>query len=158
MPFNPTDFPVFTRPDEETLRALFHKLRAYITIFYNRYHINLVSNKGGVLLEALERVEKRRVYFHIFHDKMQMGELNESALVCFWIIKLHPFYHPRASTESLNACLAVCVLTSAVRYAALAQGKRVNFTKENMASIYYAFRYRDISKEAIMLLAESLLC
>jgi hypothetical protein len=158
MPFKPEDFPVFTAPDKETFRVLLRKLCAYIEIFSNRYNIRPLFNKGDVLLEVLERVEKRRIYFHVFHDKLQMGELNEGALICFWILKLHPFYHPRASAESLNACLAVCVLAVVVYYVACTQGKRANFTKANIESIYYAFRYRDLSKEAIMLLAESLLC
>jgi hypothetical protein len=156
MPFKPEDFPSFDQPDKDTMKASFNKLCLYLQEFYARYKIKPIPNEGAVLLEALERIEKRRVYFHVFH-KFRMGELNEGALMCFWIIKLHPFKHAKMNTNDLNACIAVYVLASVVKHVAQKQGKRINLSQNMAENIRYAFRYRDISKEAIMLLAESLI-
>jgi hypothetical protein len=155
MSFKPTDFPVFCHPDKDTMKTSLNKLCQYLQKFYARYGLKHIPNDGAVLLDALERIEKRRVYFHVFHG-FTMGESNEGALMCFWIIKLHPFHHPNVSSSILNACIAVYVLASVVNHVAKKQGKRVNFSQKMADGIYYAFRYRDISKEAIMLLAESL--
>jgi len=57
------------------------------------------------LYEIITRVEMRRVYFHIYHP-IEMGELNEGALICFWILKLIPFKHDTISTGLLNAKIA----------------------------------------------------
>jgi hypothetical protein len=157
MPVNPEDFPVFPPLDKDVLRESLRKLYGYLGKFYKRYGIKPIPSQGDVLIEAIERIEKRRVYFHIFHDRLRMGELNEGALMCFWIIKLHPFCHQRIDTERLNAVIAVYVLASVVSHVARTRGKQVNLSQEIASSIFYAFRYRDISKEAIMLLAESLI-
>jgi hypothetical protein len=137
--------------------ASLDKLGKYLHEVYSHYGANSIHNHGGVLVEMVERVEKRRVYFHVFHNGFRMGELNEGALMCFWIIKLHPFSHPRISAESLNAFLALVVLANTLKYVAPKLNKQVHLSQEAAASAYYAFRYRDLSKEAIMLLAESLI-
>ena len=56
--------------------------------------VGIDKNDVGVnkdnIFEIIERVEKRRVYFKIFH-KIDMSERNEASLYCFWILKLAPF-------------------------------------------------------------------
>jgi hypothetical protein len=62
------------------------------------------------MLEIIERVEKRRVYFHVFYDGCKMGELNEGALFCYWILKLQPFFYTGMDSNMLNAKISLCLL------------------------------------------------
>jgi hypothetical protein len=109
------------------------------------------------MTEIIERVEKRRIYFHIFHDKCKMGELNEASLICFWMLKLCPFSCSDIDTNELNAKIALCFLTNIVYYYQIkATGRKFSISQQLLKEAYYAFRFRDLSKEAIMLLATSL--
>jgi hypothetical protein len=85
-----------------------------------------------------------------------MGELNEGALMCFWILKLTPFTSPKISTSILNARIALSIFFKMLFYVAQTKNKKVNSTKQIIDDLFYAFCYRDLSKEAIMAIAESL--
>ena len=87
---------------------------------------------------------------------MKMGELNECSLYCFWLLKLCPFYYEDAKNGEINQVLAFYIFISILNSIAQLRGKIFTLTKEKYSNLYYAFRYRDLSKEAIMALAESL--
>jgi hypothetical protein len=107
------------------------------------------------LIEAFERVEKRRVYFHVFYKGCKMGELNEGALLSSWIAKLQPFYHPNLDSIKLNAKIAVCLFVNMILFYSknTKQGRKI--PSDFVNDLYYSFLYRDISKESLMLLAKS---
>jgi hypothetical protein len=109
------------------------------------------------MLEIYERIEKRRVYFHIFYNGCKMGELNEGSLMCFWILKLMPFTHPNIPANELNAKIAFYLLNNMLLYYAKKNNKEVNISNSLSKNIYYSFRFRNVSKKAIMILAESMI-
>jgi hypothetical protein len=118
---------------------------------------NRITMSLPVMIEIIERVEKRRIYLHIFHDKCKMGELNEASLICFWMLKLSPFFCPGIEANELNAKIALCFLTNIVYYCRIkTSGKKAAISQQLLKEAYYAFRFRDLSKEAIMLLTTSL--
>ena len=100
------------------------------------------------------KIEKRRVYFHIYH-RMEMGEINEGALICFWILKLMPFRHEDITNSLLNTKIAYTVFVNLLKYVASKTKRHVNVKAMLMNNLLYAFQYRDLSKEAIMALVES---
>jgi hypothetical protein len=104
-------------------------------------------------------VEKRRLYFHAFHGGMDMGELNEACLHCFWILKLYPFFDAAAADADVNRFFALELFTNAITYTANKRNPqgRANFAPHVMDHLLHAFRFRDLSKEAMMALAESLI-
>jgi hypothetical protein len=107
----------------------------------------------SAVLEVIERVEKRRVYFHVFYDGCKMGELNEGALLCYWILKLHPFSCFGIDSNILNAKIALCLFTSTVfGYVQDTYKTTTSFSAQFLKDVYYSFRFRELSKEAIMLL------
>jgi hypothetical protein len=77
--------------------------------------------------------------------------------MCFWIIKLTPFSHNSIPANELNAKIALYLLNNVVVYYARKHNKRVNISESLYKNIYYSFRFRDISKESIMALAESMI-
>jgi hypothetical protein len=108
-----------------------------------------------ILYELLTRVEKRRVYFYIYYNKKKMGERNEGALICFWILKLMPFKHATIPNALLNTKIAYTFFINMLYYEAAKTKRKVNVKSDLLHNTLYAFQYRDLSKEAIMALAES---
>jgi len=157
MANTPNEFPVFTKLDTRQIVVLCSKFKFYLKDFEAIYGITDIATEDSVIIEICERIEKRRVYFHIFYNKCKMGELNEGSLMCFWILKLMPFSHPDIPANELNAKIALHIFYSMLLYVARKNGKKVNFTDSLNNALFYSFRFRDLSKEAIMALAESLI-
>jgi hypothetical protein len=156
MPNKPEEFPVFTPISEEMVKSTIEKLKKYLSQFPASHGIDDITANMDIIHEIAERVEKRRVYFHIFYD-VNMNELNEVSLLCFWILKLHPFFSYKIQSDILNAKIALYLFLTAVSYTAREGGKHINTGDRLVENLYYAFRFRDLSKEAIMALAESLI-
>jgi hypothetical protein len=155
----PEEFPPFTPLDKTTIQNMLLKMSSYLSNISDIMKINHqeINTSMDIMYEIIERVEKRRVYFHIFYDRCKMGELNEGALMCFWILKLHPFNHNRISNNILNAKIALCLFMNMLHYHTRKENIKLIITENIVNDIYYAFRFRDLSKEAIMILAESLI-
>ena len=159
MANRPDEFPQFTSLDSSSVNKLLSKIPLYlqnIKTILGIKDLNELIVDQEALYEIISRVEKRRVYFHIYHH-IEMGELNEGALICFWILKLTPFKHETISTNLLNAKIANTIFIKMLSYVAVKTNRKVNIKEELMKNTFYAFRYRDLSKESIMALAESLL-
>jgi len=160
MAYNTDRFPHYEPADEETMAKLMGKLQSYIQNIAGVLRIDNPADifcRIEVLYEIFNRVEMRRLYFHIFHKGIDMGELNEGCLLCFWILKLMPFEHEKFPNITLNVKIASCLFINMLRYVAKKKGRRVNIKGDTIDYLTYAFMYRDLSKEAIMALAESLL-
>ena len=153
----PEEFPVFTKLDVRQAALLSSKFKFYLQDFESAYGITDIVYADSVIVEICERIEKRRIYFHIFYNKCKMGEINEGSLMCFWILKLMPFSHRALPANELNAKIALHLFFRVLLYTARKNGKKVNLTPSLYGDLYYSFRFRDLSKEAIMALAESMI-
>jgi len=133
---------------------------------------------GEDIHTLVEQVWKRKIYFSVFHEGVDgMNELKESALYCFWILKLQPFYlygFDSMSTNKLNAWMALRILIAGAltytqhmneRIAEKAKEENrvvaplwvVNDEKNIIEDLFYSFQFRDWSKEAIMDLCAGLI-
>jgi hypothetical protein len=157
MANKPHEFPMFTPLGRETIEGFLSKLNSDLAGFVSTSGISDLSAQDVVLYDVFERIEKRRVYFHIFYNGCKLGELNEGALMCFWILKLAPFTSSKITTGALNARIALSIFFKTLFYVAKKKNKKVNSTKQITEDLFYAFRFRDLSKEAFMALAESLI-
>jgi len=156
------DFPIYSQPDSATMQKLMEKIPQFLRNIVSVLQIkdpNEITVCQETLYEILTRVEKRRLYFHIYYNGKKMGERNEGALICFWILKLMPFRHDKISNTTLNVKIAYTFFINMLYYeAAHSKIKRkVNVKSELLTNTLYAFMYRDLSKEAIMAMAECLL-
>jgi hypothetical protein len=151
------DFPIFGSLDKQTFEHMFRKLEGYLQNLSNVLNIDpsRISFSRQTMLEIIDRVEKRRVYFHVFYDGCKMGELNEGALFCYWILKLHPFFYPGLDSNILNAKISLCLFTNTIYRHSGAKGKNIAISPHYLNDVYYSFRYRDLSKEALMRMIES---
>jgi hypothetical protein len=157
MANKPHEFLKFSPLDKETVQGLLSKLNFYLEKFIVTAGITDLNVHHEILYDIFERIEKRRIYFHIFYNGCRMGELNEGALMCFWIVKRAPFTSSKIPASTLNAEIAVSIFFKILFYVAQARRKKVNSTKQIVDDLFYAFRFRDLSKEAIMALAESMI-
>jgi hypothetical protein len=160
MASKPPDFPIFTQIEKPAIDALLNKIVEYLSDFSEKMGISGISARETVILQIFDRIEKRRVYFHIFYNGCVMGELNEGALMCFWIAKLQPFYdkNKKIPSNELNSKIALYLFNKTLSFSAAKMNKRNGLTEKTARDLYYSFRFRDISKEAVMLLAESMIC
>jgi len=153
----PKEFPIFTKLDERQITLLRSRVKVYFKDFELNCGITYIYTSDSVMIEIYERIEKRRIYFHIFYNGCKMGELNEGALMCFWILKLMPFSHQEIPTNELNAKIALYLFNNMLLFYARNNNRKVNITNLINNDLFYSFRFRDISKESIMTLAKSLI-
>ena len=156
MANTPEEFPVFSKLDERQTALLRSRFKVYLQDFELNCGIHDICTSDSVMIEIYERIEKRRIYFHIFYN-CKMGELNEGALMCFWVLKLMPFSHNNIPANELNAKIALYLLNNMLLFYAGKNNKKVNISNSLDIDLYYSFRFRDLSKESIMALAKSMI-
>jgi hypothetical protein len=79
----PDEFPTFSKLSLRQLTVLCAKFKYYLKDFETNSGLFGIYPDPDVLIEICDRVEKRRVYFHIYYDKCKMGELNEGVSYVF---------------------------------------------------------------------------
>jgi hypothetical protein len=123
------------------------------------YSVNL-----DILKDIVIRVNKRDAYFRYFHNNMRMSEYTETALYAFWIVSLKPFslsqeYFDPCFTGRINEEFSLYYIFTLLCNIANHEAKNAYVSKlgEDMyREIVYSLQYRDISKEALMLIVELL--
>lgn len=112
-----------------------------------------------LVCHLLIRVDKRKEYFIIYHDETYINEIKETALLAYWIIRFKPFtlveLNGNDSKEKLriNEGFAAFLILGAIKGV---KKKDFKISKEHQKKLMYALKYWDISKEAMMLIAETL--
>lgn len=158
MPNEPHDFPVFEQLEKDKLECKIYDILLPLEYFVPNLSIdwNDVRYNEEQITDIVDLVERRRVYFWIYHQ-IDMGELNEICLICFWILKFNPFYDSKNPNRNVNLVLALYLFLRMVRYIANKRKRIPNITLNIYQHIEHAFIYRDLSKESLMAIAESLI-
>lgn len=111
------------------------------------------------LLEAVERVSKRKFYYKVFHGIEHLSEFKEAALLCFWLCKLKPFVVLKADSPlcaSTNELFAVHLITSLLK-ACSKKAERFRYPdRVTIKNFVYALKYQDLTKEALIQYMECL--
>lgn len=111
------------------------------------------------LAEVISRTYKRKEYYRYFHNITKVSELKETALICFWLIKLKPFTvldDKSVLRHSVNEKFSLNLILSQIKY--LLDSKGMDFKMPDQCFIQdtlYSFKYRDLSKEAMILFVDS---
>ena len=111
--------------------------------------------------EIFIRIDKRKDYFVIFHDETYINEIREAALLAYWIIKFKPFNIAADKLSdfkvNINCGFAEYIILDAVNECYKRKtGKEITLNREYIQKLAYALKHWDISKEALMLVAETL--
>jgi hypothetical protein len=149
--------PLLFKEKYERVQGLLKFLEKY-TKKYDLTSHNIEYNKNS-LFEIVDRLNKRNVYFRMFYKKAVngMSERNEAALLCFWILKFAPFFDTTDPKNPININFAVFVLLSGIKYDCFIRKICLTVPDAYTDVLKYAFRYRDISKEAVMAIAETVI-
>lgn len=119
-----------------------------------------ISNRS--ITDIVVRVLKREEYYRYFHG-IQISEAKRTGLTAYWIVKLRPFMivddrfeHEDATVlvnERFAAFLLVCSTCITLTPDEIDE---IRFDSDFIDKLIYSFRYRNISIDAFVLLAESL--
>jgi hypothetical protein len=161
----------YIKAGEEELNELYGKFAKGISdvpsILKEEATIDDIGICEDTIIKIIEQVRKRKLYFHIYHDINGLNELKETSLYCFWILKLQPFFWRKKCENKpnyeLNAKVALHLFIKGLKLYMDEMNKKnksqtkfnIHITESIIENLYYSFRFRDWSKEAIMDLAES---
>lgn len=156
--------------DDET-KNLFEDHKLIINSFIEGNHqiADLIKIDESALYSLITKVEQRRQYFKYFHG-LNMSEYKEIGLVSFWYIKYHPIYIdetiqkakaiPNASIEFINEKIAVYYILVTLRKMATVCNIKKDaldvITDKYVKDLIYSFSHRDISKESMILIIETM--
>ena len=153
----------------EASRSLLKKFNDFLAAAGYPEDLEFVIRKGDVSDITL-RVDKRNAYFSIFHG-IRISELKMAALYAYWILKFHPVTITDSRYVSNQDALLVnehfaAYLIIAVVFSDYIAEQRDPENDENLydlvthAQFYekllYSFRYRNISIDSMILLAETI--
>ena len=162
---------LYQQPSDDEIYACFSNLaetlKRYVELIPEiDFPVDIELNEM-LIGEAVVRIDKRRDYFAIFHDKTEINEIKEAALWAYWVLKFKPIrvkqdtlkqlaVEDQARLVHINESFAFFLIFSAVK--AVAKKRKVEFKvhQRYIEKINYAFRYWHLNKSALMLIAESL--
>ena len=81
MAFKPEEFPIFTFPDSITIERLMAKFPQFlhnVAVVLQIEDVNEILVCQEILYEIFTRVEERRVYFYVYHNKLKQGSEQRS--------------------------------------------------------------------------------
>lgn len=154
---------------DSELNAVWEKHKAFIEgfLYSNKIDAEHVFIDHDAVMSVIVKVDQRRKYFNYFHQ-LEMSEYKEAALNCFWYIKFKPLSlgprdfarsHPDVY-NSLNEQLGVYIIFVTLR--AMLKAKKLSerpldaISRKYVNELVYSFTYRDLSKESIILLVETM--
>ena len=159
---------VYTPLDEKDLQGVWNKHKEIIDgfILSNKYNANNICIDESALLSVITKVDQRRQYFEVFHH-LNMSEYKEAALHSFWYVKLRPVNIKTDDTgglpqeyDCINEKIAVYIILKTLRAALnakqMSDKKLDELPTKYINELIYSFTYRDISKEALIMLVESI--
>ena len=133
----------------------------------NNFDYNKLYIDEKTVMAVISKVDQRKKYFEYFH-KLEMSEYKEAALICFWYMKLKPIcVHSKQQSvrecgafEAINEKLAVYYIIKTLKRMLKLNRKDIkiidSLPEKYLQELIYSFAYRDISKEALILLVESI--
>lgn len=154
---------------ENELKNVWIKHKKIIETFLHKNHFtldNIYINEKSVY-EIISKVHQRQKYYEYFHG-LEMSEFKEIALISFWYIKMKPIcvaledktLQMSSDFEAINEKLALYLILCTFR--GIMEDKKMStkvldsLPEEYLYEIIYSFAYRDISKEALILIVESI--
>ena len=155
----------YISPAEQTLKQKSNKLIDQFGVYAEANDLSPddVCIQRTLVPRVMLRVDKREGYFMVFHDQTRINEIKQAALTAYWILKLRPFMvkfdDPKLSHKycRINEGFAAFYLLSAFQQYANRRGKKIQHISSRLINeIRYAFTYWDLSKESIILIAETI--
>ncbi|MDE6284642.1 MAG: hypothetical protein K2M17_02755 [Bacilli bacterium] len=120
----------------------------------------LVTNPAA-LHDIITRVDMREDYFIYFHNGTKINEFKRISLLAFWINKLRPFTYMEEVEDKIPTAAKInerfatfLIMGTVTRFSPNAL--QSPYIKAMIKELTYALRFRDISKEGLMMVLEPL--
>lgn len=113
------------------------------------------------LFEVIDRTDRRKYYYSIFHNIEQVCEYKQIAIECYWINTLKPFTVVKENSPLRNCpnemfCLLRIVGVLEQIYKDKKPGQPFIYpTDKAIQEIVYNFKYCDLSREAMIFFVET---
>lgn len=113
------------------------------------------------LFEIIRRLDKRRVYYKVFHNLTDINEFKYIAILCYWINTLKPFMVINKDSSiynSPNELFSVHLIITMVRsvFEEVYPEKQFKYPSEKrIADMTYNFKFCDLSREATITFVET---
>lgn len=156
----------YVKPAREILwrrfSSLMDRLESWVSLLPDLNFEKNISVNGRAWGEMIIRVDKRSDYFLIFHEQTHISEIKKVALYVYWILKFRPICVINVNVETaskyscINETFAMYILYSVLREEASRKKTIFAPSAEYTRRLAYAFKFWDISKEAFILIAETL--
>ena len=120
------------------------------------YPYESVKTNISTLRDIIVRVHKRKHYFKVFHNEMITSEYKETALYCYWFLKLRPLWIDPAnkSSDRINEKFALHLYISLLKKYNEGFSESDGINRLHIRELLYSFRFRDITKESMILMLE----
>ena len=162
---NGKDIIVYEPPVKDVLMEKSNQLVKQFTKYAKS--VKLVPGEVFIQREMLPRiilrVDKRESYFLVFHKGTKINELKQAALMAYWVLKFKPFMIDSKDPERVHKYTRInegfalfYILGACTRYAKERKLQKRRMTLRLRDEIMYAFTYWDLSKEALILIAETI--
>ena len=161
---NPISFPQYADLSVDEAKTQVNKMIGLWNSFVRMNDPTLGNDQVDVnkrnLFEIVERVNKRKYHYYIYHNMSELSEVRETALLCFWIIKLKPFTVLNENSklrDSANEYFSVYLILSILQFLTLRLGKEFEIPSDSfIKDTVYILKYREMSKEAMILFVSSI--
>ena len=148
---------------EETnkqVQRIINLWNAFVNSNDNNLDANDVDINKRNLVEIVERVNKRKYHYDIYHNMNELSETREVALLCYWIVKLKPFTvldENSSLRNSANEYFSVYLIMSILEYLTNKANNSFEMPTDSLIKdTVYILKYRDLSKEAMILFVSSI--
>lgn len=161
----------YCKRDEKYYKEKYDEILSLFEMFVNSKRINkadIIHSKQAIL-DIITRIDKRNEYFQYFHRIKTINEFKNTALLIYWINKLHPFMCVESNNldeDSLNVYANINEKFSIFLLMGIimkhnpqflgSSDERPGYLGKFIDEIEYSLRFRDISKESLILLLEPL--
>ena len=155
---------IYVPPSAEEQYAEYRRLKTLFDAYIASHRLDpsLIHVDETLICQLLVRIDKRKDYFRIYHDDTYMSEIKEAALTAYWLIRFKPFTLVTADpaeesdNREINEGFGAFLMLSAVKEHTRRQGGTLMLSRDYVRRLMYGLKYWDISKEAMMLIAETL--
>lgn len=124
------------------------------------YDENKFSIDENLVIKIINRLDQRRLHYKIFHQGLEISELKEIAILCYWFNRLKPITYNNGtcySTEKYNEFFSLYLMVCIIREYNNVRGiSSQPLTQEIVEDLMYNFAYREISIDSLTLLIDSL--
>ena len=163
---------IYHEPSVEDVSLFLIKFNSYLSGFAKKSKLKRESIliTGQLVVKLFFRIDEYKdnnLYFnHKNKNSVITTELNDLAIMCYWIIKYKPLFREKALMElsiiendcTINEMFASFIIENFFLKKFYNKKNKIEkiFNDENIKNLRYNFMHREISKESMIMLVNSI--